>query len=107
MTISTWDQTKAGSNYASSINWSAGIPSGINDTAEFEASNQTIISLESVFEGPGEWLFNPGATQYSFGVAPSALLVFQGNGIVINAGSVQISTSASLISGIAVALAEP
>ena len=70
MTISTWDQTKAGSNYASSINWSAGIPSGINDTAEFEASNQTNISnAQGIADG---CLFNPGATLYNFEIAAAA-----------------------------------
>jgi autotransporter-associated beta strand protein len=90
MTISTWDQSPASLYYGDGLNWSAGVPSAFNETAEFEASNQTTISLLDHTEFPGEWLFNTGATQYSFEIAPTAQVGFLGNGIVINAGSAQI-----------------
>ena len=50
-------------NYGDSTNWYAGV-SGLSDTAEFEASSVTNISVTDD-ERAGQWLFNPGATQYN------------------------------------------
>jgi len=93
MTISTWSQTPfliniGAANYSDDINWSAGVPV---DIAEFKASVQTNISVNNDLNGVNEWLFSPGATQYSFEVTANAFLDFSGNGIIINSGSVKIS----------------
>jgi len=88
MTISTWSQS-ANSNYNDPGNWSATVP-GSGDTAEFEASGKTNISIVSAFIGAGEWLFNPGAGQYNFEISLFSDLLFDGAGITINAGSAHL-----------------
>jgi autotransporter-associated beta strand protein len=89
MITSTWNQVADGV-YSSGTNWSAGVP-GFADTAEFESSITTNISIfGGVTEIVGGWLFNPGASQYNFEVAFDSRVMFEGNGITVNAGSVHI-----------------
>jgi autotransporter-associated beta strand protein len=59
------------------------------DTAEFEASNITDISVDVSGE-VDEWRFDPGATQYYFDIPFGIDFDFFGSGITINAGSVHI-----------------
>src|SRR5262249_32347122 len=55
---------------------------------EFEASKITTISIQGSHL-VGDWVFNPGASQYIFEIGFSADLTLI-NGITINAGSVHI-----------------
>src|SRR5690348_5002679 len=87
--LSTWSPSpQYPANYNDPSNWSANVP-GPTDTAEFEASTATNMSLVD-FIKVGHWLFNPGATQYNFDIAGTASLSFEGSGIAINSGSVHI-----------------
>ena len=92
MTTYTWKQMHPSADYLFSPNWiPSGGPPGANDVAEFDASTKTNISIVSAPELKiGEWLFNPGATQYNFEISWDSDLIFLGNGITINAGSVHI-----------------
>jgi autotransporter-associated beta strand protein len=88
MTIWTWKQSPT-DTYNDPNNWSGGVVPGIGDTAEFEASSVTNISVDLIAQ-VDEWLFNPGATQYNFYITFDATLTFMGSGIAINAGAARI-----------------
>jgi hypothetical protein len=78
MTSSTWKLSPgAGSdNYNNSTNWGLGKP-GEGETAFFGTSNVTSISIATTAE-VGEWIFNPGASQYSFSISGFATFLFTG-----------------------------
>jgi autotransporter-associated beta strand protein len=85
----TWKQSPFfTADYNDPSNWNAGVP-GSSDTAEFEASNATNITIDDI-RHVGQWVFNPGATQYNFDIAGGATLFFDGSGITINSGSAHI-----------------
>jgi autotransporter-associated beta strand protein len=86
----TWSQSPASGDYTNGSNWSTGTPPGQFDTAEFAASQITTISIGSASRTVGEWLFNPGAVQYNIEIPLITDVLFDGSGIVINAGSVHI-----------------
>ena len=78
MTTYTWKQMHPSADYLFSPNWiPSGGPPGANDVAEFDASTKTNISIVSAPELKiGEWLFNPGATQYNFEISWDSDLIF-------------------------------
>ena len=82
-------------NYGDSTNWYAGV-SGLSDTAEFEASSVTNISVTDD-ERAGQWLFNPGATQYNFDIADRGSMAFDGIGITVDFGSVHVFDFSNLL----------
>jgi autotransporter-associated beta strand protein len=86
----TWSQSPASGDYTNGSNWSTGTQPVAFDTAEFEASKITTVSIGPASVKVGEWLFSPGAVQYNIEIPLSSDVLFDGSGIVINAGSVHI-----------------
>jgi autotransporter-associated beta strand protein len=94
VTSATWGVFTDG-DYDNKFNWGgvAQVP-GINDTAFFGTSHPTSISLTTLQNGVGAWVFNPGSSDYSFSMTTMfANLQFYGAGIVVNGGSVTIDVS--------------
>jgi autotransporter-associated beta strand protein len=84
-----WKQTPLASPlYNDSHNWNGGLP-GSSDTAEFDASNVTNISVTDN-RVVGQWLFNSGDIQYNFAISSGGSISFEDIGITINSGSVHI-----------------
>jgi autotransporter-associated beta strand protein len=98
MTNSTWLVTPLFSNnYTDAANWSLG-EAGPSDAAFFGMSTRTSLSIDtSTVVEVGEWIFNPGAAQYSFtiGVSKSTVMKFTSGGMIVNGGSVNISINFS------------
>jgi autotransporter-associated beta strand protein len=89
----TWLLNPATSDYNTAANWSpATVPTG---TAFFGATNVPNLTFSSAATGVGGWTFIAGAPAYTFTLGGSALL-FNGAGIVINAGSVTVDNLISL-----------
>jgi hypothetical protein len=89
----TWQLNPGTANYNTAANWTpATVPTG---TAFFGATNVPNLTFSSVATGVGGWTFNAGAPAYTFTLAANALL-FNGAGIVINAGSATINNLISL-----------
>ncbi|WP_315783661.1 MULTISPECIES: autotransporter domain-containing protein [unclassified Bradyrhizobium] len=79
----TWEATPATGDFNSGANWSTGnVPTG---TATFDTSSTTNVTLTSSAT-LGEFVFTPGASNYSF-TTTFQTLTFAGLGIVINGGS--------------------
>jgi hypothetical protein len=89
----TWLLNPGTSDYNTAANWSpATVPTG---TAFFGATNVPNLTFSSAATGVGGWTFIAGAPAYTFTLGGSALL-FNGAGIVINAGSVTVDNLISL-----------
>jgi autotransporter-associated beta strand protein len=89
----TWQLNPGTANYNTAANWTpATVPAG---TAFFGATNVPNLTFSSVATGVGGWTFNAGAPAYTFTLGANALL-FNGAGIVINAGSATINNLISL-----------
>jgi autotransporter-associated beta strand protein len=89
----TWLLNPGTSDYNTATNWSpATVPTG---TAFFGATNVPNLTFSSAVTGVGGWTFIAGAPAYTFTLGGSALL-FNGAGIVNNAGSVTIDNLISL-----------
>ena len=81
--------------YGNDPNWEPfGIGPAVNqdDTGIFGTSNITSISVSTTYQ-PGGWLFNPGASSYTFNLATSGGLQFWGTGIIVKGGSVTINNN--------------
>jgi autotransporter-associated beta strand protein len=90
----TWLLNPGTSNYNAAANWTpATVPTG---SAFFGATNVPNLTFSSVATGVGGWTFNAGAPAYTFTLGANALL-FNGAGIVINAGSATINNLISLM----------
>src|SRR6516165_2385822 len=94
MAIIAWQPSPASGDYNSVGNWSptVAVPSSL-DAASFSISTITSLFGNGVTDQVGEWIFNPGAYQYSFANGISNLLEFVGAGIVINGGGITIVNS--------------
>jgi autotransporter-associated beta strand protein len=89
----TWQLNPGTADYNTAANWTpATVPTG---TAFFGATNVPNLTFSSAATGVGGWMFNAGAPAYTFTLGANALL-FNGAGIVINAGSVTINNLVSL-----------
>src|SRR5262245_22763078 len=85
----TWLSTPGPSDYHSAASWSpATVPTG---TAFFDATSASALTVTGGTTAVGGWTFNSGAPAYTIAVGPGQL-VFNGAGIVINAGSAAITT---------------
>src|SRR5436190_2226704 len=85
----TWLFTPGTSDYNTAAKWSpATVPTG---TALFNATSAPALTVTGGTTVVGGWTFNSGAPAYTFAVGPGQLL-FNGAGIVINAGSATITT---------------
>jgi autotransporter-associated beta strand protein len=99
MSIGTWNASPGSNDYNTAGNWSPGTaPNAADANAFFGASTITDLSINhtgglSLEVDAGGWIFNPGASNYSFTVGPAGFtdLVFFGAGIVVNGGSVSIT----------------
>jgi autotransporter-associated beta strand protein len=88
----------AGTNdYNATANWTGGhghLPANPFDVAVFRKSELTNISVDLPLPGTeqvGEWLFQPGASAYTFTVGPNSFgLHFYGSGIVVKGGAVTL-----------------
>ncbi|MBR0829683.1 autotransporter domain-containing protein [Bradyrhizobium manausense] len=85
----TWQTNPGSGNYNASANWSpATVPTG---TAFFGTSNTTALSISSP-STVGGWTFNAGASNYTFTISNAVDFAFTGAGIVVNGGSVSITS---------------
>jgi hypothetical protein len=85
----TWSTTPGSADYNTATNWTpATVPTG---TAFFGATNVPNLTFSSFATSVGGWTFNAGAPAYTFTLGAN-VLVFNGAGIEINAGSATIST---------------
>lgn len=88
----TWLATPNSSDYHDSTNWSGGtIPTG---SATFGTSDITSLSVSSNVD-VGDWTFDIGASDYSFNL--SQFTQFNGGGIVVEGGSVAVTSSNYLL----------
>jgi hypothetical protein len=90
MTTMVWNPSSTFGDYELPDCWVGDVAPGASDTAEFEASSKTNISIDSVLAAPDAWYFGPGATQYNFSISSTAQLWFQGTGITENECLVRI-----------------
>jgi outer membrane autotransporter protein len=87
-TDATWLESPASNAYGTGSNWTGSVvPDG---TAFFGASDTTALSLHVFGTTVGGWTFNAGAGDYEF--SNPDVLTFDGAGIVVNGGSVTITT---------------
>jgi hypothetical protein len=102
MASATWNYFNFSNNkYNNGFNWSTSnsIPGNIpgatdaSDTAFFGTSNVTSIAENANLITVGQWVFNPGAPTYSFGIGSSAELDFFGAGIIVNGSGVNLSVA--------------
>lgn len=88
----TWAPTPVSGDWNTSANWvPMTIPNGPADTATFETSTQTNISI-GTFTEVGEMTFNAGASAYVISIDPTAehaSLIISGAGITNSSGVVQ------------------
>jgi autotransporter-associated beta strand protein len=88
----TWNSTGTG-NFNTAGNWTPNtVPTG---TAFFGTSSQNSVSFASSTT-IGGWTFNPGASNYNLTIGSPVVLVFNGVGIVVNGGSVNITNNYGL-----------
>jgi autotransporter-associated beta strand protein len=90
VTILAWQQGLGSSLYNDPANWTPSVVPGTSDVAVFAASDTKNIAFVNDARSVGEWLFNPGASQYNFEISQSSFLSFDGTGITVNAGLVHI-----------------
>ena len=85
----TWSLNPTNGDWNTAANWTPPtIPNGSADTATFDVSNQTSISLSDDTEVNGI-AFNPGASAFSVTASTRAELTFSGAGITNNSGVTQ------------------
>src|SRR3954468_11648930 len=87
----TWKQSPFSDDwYWPDDNWTPRtIPNGPSDTATFDTSNQTAISVSSYQPEISGIVFNPGASAFTFTLTPSTVLNIVGPGITNNSRSIQ------------------
>ncbi|MGH6736014.1 MAG: M10 family metallopeptidase C-terminal domain-containing protein [Methyloceanibacter sp.] len=94
MTSATWLETPGSGDYNTNANWTpAAVP---DETAFFNFSNVTALTLSAPVTQVGGWTFGVGASNYSFAVGSSADLLFTGAGIEIAGGGAAIMNQGSL-----------
>src|SRR2546430_10341465 len=83
----TWKLTPTNGDWNTAANWTPNtVPNGPHDTATFDASNITDISLSDVTEVEGI-VFNPGAG--AFTINATQPITISGTGITNNSGVTQ------------------
>jgi hypothetical protein len=84
----TWKQTPASNNWNTGNNWTSGtVPNGASDTATFDMSHTTGISIAAEIEVNGI-VFNANAASnpFTITVQPDQTLTISGTGITNNSG---------------------
>jgi hypothetical protein len=86
----TWALNPGSGNWNTDTNWTpaTGYPNGSGDTATFDVSNTTAVSLSANTEVAGI-VFNAGASAYTINASTSFTLTISGAGITNNSGIVQ------------------
>jgi autotransporter-associated beta strand protein len=88
----TWLQTPGSPDFNTATNWNTGaVPTG---TAFFGTSNTTSLTFSAPNTTVGGWTFNPGASNYTFGITGQSL-IFNGAGIIINGGGATINNNST------------
>jgi autotransporter-associated beta strand protein len=83
----TWNLNPTSGDWHTAANWTPNsVPNGANDTATFDVSNTTAVSIFSGTEVDGI-VFNPGASVYTISTATG--LAISGTGVVNNSGMTQ------------------
>ena len=86
-----WNSSPSSGIWNTSTNWTpATVPNGASDTATFNTSNQTAISLSAITEVNGI-VFNASASAFTITASPSFVLLISGVGITNNSGFTQNS----------------
>jgi hypothetical protein len=83
---STWLLDPVSSDWNTNANWTTNVPF---DTATFEVSNITQVSVSQFLTGMNQVVFSPGASSFTISVLAHATLDFSGDGIINNSGVVQ------------------
>jgi autotransporter-associated beta strand protein len=102
MSIAIWKGSLS-NDYGTPGNWEFGFVPLWYDAAFFGAPTIPNLSINTNSEvDVGEWIFNPGASQYSFTVGPldHTQLVFAGDGLLVNGNSVTITIMAGIYVGV-------
>jgi autotransporter-associated beta strand protein len=91
MTDATWVLQAVSNNYFDGGNWNiiGSAPPSTDDTGFFGTSNITDISIDTSTQ-VGAWVFNPGASQYSFTITSAGGVQFSESGITVNGGGATI-----------------
>ncbi len=85
----SWNLNPATGDWNTAANWSpATVPNGPADTATFNFSNQTALSLSASTEVNGI-VFNPGASAYNIFIPDGTRLTLSGSGISSSATAVE------------------
>ena len=85
----TWLPSPPSNIWNNAANWTAGgPPNSLSDTATFNSSSQTGISL-SATTGLNGIIFNPGASAYTITIIPGLALDITGTGIANSGGVTQ------------------
>lgn len=92
MTDATWVLKAVSHDYFDGGNWNAigSAPPAADDTGFFGTSIVTDISIGTVTQ-VGGWVFNPGASRYSFTITSAAGMQFAESGITVNGGGANIN----------------
>ena len=98
MSIITWMASPGSGDYNTASNWSPSVaPVNSFDDAFFGTSTITSLSINTgTMIEVGDWIFNRGASQYNFTITNSRL-DFNGAGISVNGGSVDITLLNSIL----------
>jgi autotransporter-associated beta strand protein len=90
--IATWKLSPNTNVYETASNWDVGAVPTETTAAFFGASTVTSLTIDPI-ANVGEWIFKPGAPQYSFtiGTSGAAELAFFGEGIVTNGNAPSIT----------------
>jgi len=89
----TWNLTPTSGDWNTSANWTPAIvPNGLTDTATFDFSNVTDVTVSASTTLDGI-VFNPGATAFTITDSDMQPLTFEGAGIVNSSGVPQTFVS--------------
>lgn len=85
----TWELNPGSGDWNTASNWTpASIPNGSADTATFDLSNTTAVSISANTEVEGI-VFNANASAFTITTNPSFILTISGTGITNNSGVTQ------------------
>jgi len=93
----TWNTSAGSTDWNTATNWTPQtVPNGLSDTARFDVSNTTGISVSANTEVNGI-VFNAGASAFTIAAGPTLTLTISGAGITNNSGITQsfLTTTAS------------
>jgi len=97
----TWDLNPGSADWNTAMNWTpATVPNGSADTATFDASNTTAVSISANTQVDGI-VFTSGATNsYEIQVGSGVTLKVTGTGITNNSGATQVIQPVEADSGV-------